>query len=74
MDAVLLLAIAQALFQTASVIVMTVGGLAGGQIASWPELATIPIATMFLGTATVTFPVSMWMPGRQYQSVCWSGL
>lgn len=58
---VLLLATAQALFQTASVLVMTVGALAGGQIASRPELATIPIAAMFLGTAAVTFPASLWM-------------
>ncbi len=58
---VFLLATAQALFQTASVLVMTVGGLAGGQIASRPELATMPIAAMFLGTAVVTFPASMWM-------------
>lgn len=58
---VFLLASAQALFQTASVLVMTVGGLAGGQIASRPELATMPIAAMFLGTAVVTFPASMWM-------------
>ncbi len=58
---VLILASAQALFQTASVLVMTVGGLAGGQIAPRPELATMPIAAMFLGTAAVTFPASMWM-------------
>lgn len=58
---VFLLASAQALFQTASVLVMTVGGLAGGRIASRPELATMPIAAMFLGTAAVTFPASMWM-------------
>lgn len=58
---VLLLASAQALFQTASVLVMTVGGLAGGLIASRPELATMPIAAMFLGTAIATFPASMWM-------------
>lgn len=58
---VLILASAQALFQTASVLVMTVGGLAGGQIASRPELSTMPIAAMFLGTALVTFPASMWM-------------
>ncbi len=58
---VFLLAAAQALFQTASVLVMTVGGLAGGQIASRPELATMPIAAMFLGTALATFPASMWM-------------
>lgn len=58
---VFLLASAQALFQTASVMVMTVGGLAGSQIASRPELATMPIAAMFLGTAAATFPASMWM-------------
>ena len=58
---VLLLAIAQALFQTASVLVMMVGGPAGGLIASRPELATMPIAAMFLGTAVATFPASMWM-------------
>lgn len=64
---VFLLASAQALFQTASVMVMTVGGLAGGHIASRPELATMPIAAMFLGTAAATFPASMWMTrvGRQ---------
>jgi len=58
---VFLLASAQALFQTASVVVMTVGGLAGGHIASRPELATMPIAALFLGTAAATFPASMWM-------------
>lgn len=58
---VFLLASAQALFQTASVMVMTVGGLAGGHVASRPELATMPIAAMFLGTAAATFPASMWM-------------
>lgn len=58
---VLLLATAQALFQIASVMVMTVGGLAGAQITTRPELATVPIAAMFLGTAVATFPASMWM-------------
>lgn len=58
---VLLLATTQALFQIASVMVMTVGGLAGGQITQRPELATMPIAAMFLGTAVATFPASMWM-------------
>jgi MFS family permease len=58
---VLILASAQAMFQTSSVLVMTVGGLAGGQIAASPSLATVPIATMFLGTAAFTFPASLWM-------------
>lgn len=58
---VLLLAGSQALFQTVSVLVMTVGGLAGSQLAPSPEWATAPIATMFLGTAIATVPASMWM-------------
>jgi MFS family permease len=58
---VLLLASAQALFQTVSVLVMTVGGLVGGQIAPTPALATAPIASMFLGTALATVPASLWM-------------
>lgn len=58
---VLLLASAQALFQTASVLVTTIGGLAGAVLAPAPELATLPIATMLLGTAIGTIPASMWM-------------
>lgn len=58
---VAILAAAQALFQTASVLVMTIGGLAGGQVASIASLATAPIAAMFLGTAAATFPASLWM-------------
>ncbi|WP_275546074.1 MFS transporter [Pseudomonas sp. Marseille-Q0931] len=58
---VLILAIAQALFQTVSVLVMTIGGLAGSHIADRPELGTLPIATMFLGTASAMFPASAWM-------------
>lgn len=58
---VLLLSSAQALFQTVSVLVMTVGGLAGSQIAPGPQFATAPIAAMFLGTAVATVPASIWM-------------
>jgi len=58
---VLLLATAQALFQTVSVMVMTVGGLAGALIAPAPQWATAPIAAMFLGTALTTIPASLWM-------------
>jgi predicted MFS family arabinose efflux permease len=61
---VLLLAIAQALFQTASALVVTVGGLAGAQIARAPGLATAPIASMFLGTTIATVPASLWMAAR----------
>ena len=58
---VVILAASQAIFQTASVMVVTVGSLAGARIAPSPGLATLPIGTMLLGTALVTFPASMWM-------------
>lgn len=58
---VALLATTQALFQTSSVLVMTIGGLAGGMIAQRPEFATAPIAAMFLGTTLGTAPAAMWM-------------
>lgn len=58
---VVLLAIAQALFQTVSLIVMIVGGLAGALVSPDPALATAPIASMFLGTALCTLPASLWM-------------
>lgn len=73
---VLLLATAQALFQTASVMVMTVGALAGALIAPSPELATLPVAAMFLGTALATIPASTWMArvGRRTGFVAGAGL
>lgn len=58
---VLILAAAQALFQVVSIMVMTIGALAGSQIASSPTWATLPIAIMFLGTAVMVFPASLWM-------------
>src|SRR3990167_6441431 len=58
---VLTLAAAQAIFQTASTLVMTVGGLAGAMLSPEPGLATVPIASMFLGTAALTFPASLWL-------------
>lgn len=42
---------------------MTIGGLAGSQIATRPELGTAPIAAMFLGTALNTFPAA-WVMSR----------
>lgn len=56
-----ILSAAQALFQTVSVLVMTIGGLAGEQVASSRALATVPIGTMYLGTAISTPPASLWM-------------
>ncbi|TFW39743.1 MFS transporter [Pseudomonas putida] len=61
---VFLLACAQALFQTVSVAVMTVGGLAGTLVADRADLGTVPIASMFMGTAAAMFPASSWMARR----------
>lgn len=58
---VLRLAGAQALFQTTTVMVATVGGLAGARIAPSPTWATFPVAAMMLGTAAFTIPASLWM-------------
>jgi hypothetical protein len=58
---VLLLVMAQAFAQTASILVMTVGSLAGREIAPAPQLATVPISAMILGTVAATVPASMWM-------------
>jgi MFS family permease len=58
---VLLLATAQALVQTASILVMTVGSLAASQIAPAPQLATVPIGAMLFGTVLATVPASIWM-------------
>ena len=73
---VFLLATAQALFQIVSVLVMTIGGLAGSILAPSPEWATAPIAAMFLGTAVSTVPASMWMTrvGRRIGFVAGAGL
>lgn len=58
---VLILASAQALFQIVPVLVVTIGGLAGGAVAPSPRWATLPIATIFLGTVIAMFPASIWM-------------
>lgn len=56
-----ILAGSQAIFQTVSILVMTIGGLAGEMLAPFPALATLPIATVSLGTVLATFPASLWM-------------
>lgn len=58
---VLLLASTQALFQTASVMVMTLSGLVGLQLATDKSLATLPIAMMMVAAAVTMIPASMLM-------------
>jgi predicted MFS family arabinose efflux permease len=65
---VFLLASAQAIFQTAAVMVMAVGGLAGAAIATNPQLATAPIAAMLFGTAVAMAPFA-WLTMRSGRRV-----
>jgi len=56
---VFLLFISQALFQTASVLVITLSGVVGLQMASDKNLATLPIAMITVGTAAMMIPASI---------------
>lgn len=61
---VLRLAGAQALFQTFSVMVMTVSGLVGLSMAPDKSLATLPIAVSMLASAATMIPASLFMQRR----------
>ena len=56
---VYLLFIAQALFQTASILVITLSGLAGLAMAPDKNLSTLPIAMITVGTAGMMIPASV---------------
>lgn len=58
---VLILAGSQAIFQSISVLIMTIGGLAGALLTSSPLLITVPLSMASLGTVIVMFPASLWM-------------
>ncbi len=58
---VLLLASAQALFQTIAILVMTLSGLVGLRLASDKGLATLPIAMMMVAAAVTMIPAAMLM-------------
>lgn len=62
-----LLIIAQLIFVSGSVITVTFGGIVGAKLASSPNLATLPVSLMVLGTAIGTIPASWLMNlfGRQ---------
>ena len=58
---VLLLACAQALAQTTSVVVITASGVVGLSLAPDRSLATLPVAMTLVGTATTLIPASWFM-------------
>jgi predicted MFS family arabinose efflux permease len=55
---VTLLALAQSLFQTSSILVVTLSGMVGLELAADKSLATLPIAMISVGTATMLIPAS----------------
>ena len=58
---VLILASTQALFQTASVMVITLSGIVGWMLATDKSLATLPIAMMMVAAAVTMIPASLLM-------------
>jgi MFS family permease len=65
---VALLTGAQALFQTASIMLVTLSGLIGQLLAPDKSLATLPIAAMVVTAAVTMIPASLWMQrwGRRH--------
>jgi len=58
---VLILAGTQALFQTVSVMVITISGVVGWMLAEDKSLSTLPIAMMMVATAATMIPASLFM-------------
>jgi len=55
------LGVAQAFAQTAPPVVVLLGGIVGTGLAPSPDLATLPIAFMIIGTAITTIPAALIM-------------
>jgi MFS family permease len=58
---VLLLACAQALFQSVSVLMITASGIVGRQLTPDPRLTTLPVAMTLLATTVTMIPASLLM-------------
>ncbi len=56
-----ILTIAQAFAQSGTPMVVLLGGIVGTAIAPSPDLVTLPIALMIVGTATTTIPAALFM-------------
>jgi MFS family permease len=56
-----ILAVAQALYGAVTTAVVVTAGLVGSQLAPSAEWATLPMSMMIIGTATMTFPISLMM-------------
>ncbi|MGC8118912.1 MFS transporter [Marinobacter sp. VGCF2001] len=58
---VAILVVSQVMFMVAAITVMTLSGVVGQELAPNPDLATVPIAIMMLGTVFSTLPASLFM-------------
>lgn len=56
-----ILTVAQAFAQTGAPIVILLGGIVGTRLAPSPDLATLPVALMIVGTASTTIPAALLM-------------
>ncbi|MCZ0944420.1 MAG: MFS transporter [Gammaproteobacteria bacterium] len=64
--------LAQVVFVSGSVLVVTLGGIVGSEMAPHPSLATLPLSLMVVGTALAAVPAALLMQriGRRYGFAC----
>jgi len=58
---IVILFFTQLIFVSGTVMIVTVGGIVGNELASDPALATLPLSFMVIGTALTTIPATMIM-------------
>ena len=56
-----ILFVCQSISVSASIVMVTLGGIIGGELASRPALATLPVSLTIVGTALSTVPAAMLM-------------
>ena len=68
--------LAQVVFVSGSVLIVTLGGIVGSEMAPHPSLATLPLSLMVVGTALATVPAALLMQriGRRSGFACGAAL
>ena len=68
--------LAQLIFTSGTILIVTLGGIVGNEIAPDPALATLPLSFMVVGTAAATVPTALLMQriGRRLGFVAGGGL
>ena len=66
----------QMVFVAGNILLVTVGGIVGYQLAPDPAFATLPVALMVIGTACATVPAAFTMQriGRKYGFILATGI